>query len=102
MKIEIKSGGKKFTVNFLVIPSTTKDVHLSAMARTSKDLDIIQSAIEAGRGNNDLSDVQNMIGLIIAKAVSKKLKLPVKPKSNYDGAGYGLEFDLYSIAKSLK
>ena len=95
MKIDIKQGGKKFSVNFLIVPGRG-DVHFSAMAKSSKDLDIIQTAIEEKGAGDD------MIGVIIGKAIEKKLKLPIEVDHGYQGAGYGFKFDLYSIAKSLK
>jgi hypothetical protein len=95
MKIDIKQGGKKFSVNFLIAPGRG-DVHFSAIAKSSKDLDTLQDAI-AERGAGD-----DMIGVIIGKAIEKKLKQPIVVDHGYQGAGYGFKFDLYSIAKSLK
>jgi hypothetical protein len=95
MKIDIKQGGKKFSVNFLIVPGRG-DVHFSAMAKSSKDLDIIQTAVEEKGAGDD------MIGVIIGKAIEKKLKLPIEVDHGYQGAGYGFKFDLYSIAKLLK
>jgi len=95
MKIDIKSGGKKFSVNFTIMPSKG-DVHLAAIAKTSKDLDELQDAIEA-RGAGD-----DMIGTIVGKALEKKLKLPIDVDHSYSGAGMGFKFDLYSIANKLK
>lgn len=95
MKIDIKSGGKKYSVNFTIMPGRG-DVHLSAIAKSSKDLDILQAAIEE-RGAGD-----DMIGVIIGKAIEKKLKQPIDVDHGYQGAGYGFKFDLYSIVKSLK
>jgi len=95
MKIDIKSGGKKFTVNFTITPGRG-DIDLVAMAKSSKDLDILHDAIDNRNAGEDLP------GIIIAKAVEKKLKLPIEPAYGYTGAGFGLKFDKYSIAKSLK
>jgi len=95
MKIDIKSGGKKFTVNFNIVPGQ-RDIDLVAMAKSSKDLDILQDAL-ADRNAGD-----EMPGVIIAKALEKKLKLPIEPAYGYTGAGFGFKFDMYSIAKSLK
>ena len=44
----------------------------------------------------------DIIGAIIAKAISNKLKLPVEFDYDYNGAGYGLKLDIYSIIKKLK
>ena len=95
MKIDIKSGGKKYSVNFTIMPGRG-DVHLSAIAKSSKDLDILQAVIEE-RGAGD-----DMIGVIIGKAIEKKLKQPIDVDHGYQGAGYGFKFDLYSIANKLK
>jgi len=96
MKIDIKSGGKRFTVNFKISPSSLKDTHLTAIAKSSKDLDVLQDAI-ASRGNTD-----EIIGKIIADAIEKKLKLPIDFDYGYQGAGYGFKFDLWSISDKLK
>ena len=94
MKIDIKSGGKKYSVDFRISPNG-RDTHLSAIAKSSKDLDALQDAINA-RGAGD-----ELIGAIIAKALEKKLKLPIDYDYGYQGAGYGFKLDLYTIAKGL-
>jgi hypothetical protein len=95
MKIDIKAGGMRYSVDF-TISSGQKDTHLTALAKSSKDLDELQTAI-INRGVND-----DMIGTIIAKAIEKKLKLPIDVDHSYQGAGYGFKLDLYSIANKLK
>jgi len=95
MKIDIKSGGKRYSVNFSISPGRG-DVHFSAIAKSSKDLDELQDAI-SNRGVGD-----DMIGTIVAKALENKLKLPIDVDHGYQGAGYGFKLDLYSIAKKLK
>jgi len=95
MKIDIKSGGKRYSVNFSISPGRG-DVHFSAIAKSSKDLDELQDAI-SNRGAGD-----DMIGTIVAKALENKLKLPIDVDHGYQGAGYGFKLDLYSIAKKLK
>lgn len=95
MKVDIKSGGMKYSVDFRIIPGG-RDTHLTAIAKSSKDLDELQTAI-INRGVND-----DIIGNIIAKAIEKKLKLPIDVDHSYQGAGYGFKFDLYSITKGLK
>ena len=94
MKIDIKAGGMKYNVDFKVLPQL-KNKGLIAMAKSSKDLDELQSAIAARAGGDDL------IGVIILKALEKKLKLPMEIDRNYDGAGYGFVLDFYSISKKL-
>lgn len=95
MKVDIKAGGMKYSVDFRINPGRG-DTHLTAMAKSSKDLDELQTAI-MNRGNND-----EIIGKIVATALEKKLKLPVEFDYGYQGAGYGFKLDLYSIAKTLK
>lgn len=94
MKIDIKAGGMKYSVNFMISPGRN-ETNLVAMAKSSKDLDELQTAI-INRGGND-----DTIGNIVAKSVENKLKLPVEFDYSYKGAGYGLKLDFYSIAKKL-
>jgi hypothetical protein len=97
MKIDIKSGGKRYSVNFKISPGSLRgSTHLAAIAKSSKDLDALQDAI-SNRDNND-----EIIGKIIASAIEKKLKLPIEFDYGYDGAGYGFRFDLWSISDKLK
>ena len=95
MKVDIKAGGMKYSVDFRIMPAN-KETHLSAIAKSSKDLDELQTAI-LNRGAGD-----DVIGNIIAKAIEKKIKLPIDVDHSYSGAGYGFKFDLYSIANKLK
>ena len=95
MKIDIKSGGMKYSVDFRIMPGQ-RDTHLTAIAKSSKDLDELQTAI-VNRGAGD-----EMIGVIIAKALENKLKLPIDVDHSYQGAGYGFKFDTYAIANKLK
>jgi hypothetical protein len=95
MKVDIKAGGIKYSVDFRVMPAN-RETHLSAIAKSSKDLDELQTAI-LNRGAGD-----DMIGVIVAKALENKLKLPIEVDHSYSGAGYGFKFDLYSIANKLK
>jgi hypothetical protein len=95
MKIDIKAGGMKYSVDFRIMPGQ-RDTHLTAIAKSSKDLDELQTAI-VNRGAGD-----DMIGVIVAKAIEKKLKLPIDVDHSYQGAGYGFKFDTYAIASKLK
>ena len=94
MKIDIKAGGQKYSVDFN-INSGRGDIHFIATPKSSKDLDELQTAI-VNKGGSDQT-----VGVIIAKAIGNKLKLPVEPDYGYSGAGYGLVLDLYSMAKQL-
>ena len=95
MKIDIKSSGKRYTVDFN-IGINPDDSHFTAMAKSSKELDKLREAISNKGADED------MISSIIAKAMENKLKLPIKPDYDYNGAGYAFSFDLYAIAKMLK
>lgn len=95
MKVDIKAGGNRYTVDFRITPGRG-DTHLTAIAKTSDDLDELQDAI-LNRGMND-----DVIGKIIATALEKKLKLPVDLDYGWEGAGFGFKFDLYSIVKKLR
>lgn len=94
MKVDIKVSGKTYPVNFSISPGRG-DTHFTAMAKSSKELDILQQAI------SDRNAGDEVIGVIIAKAIEKKLKLPVDFDYGYNGAGFGFKLDLYSIAKTL-
>lgn len=94
MKIDIKAGGQKYSVDFKIMPGS-RDTHLSAIPKSSKDLDELQTAI-SNRGAGD-----DMIGVIVGKALENKLKLPIEVDHSYSGAGYGFKFDLYSIVNKL-
>jgi hypothetical protein len=94
MKIDIKAGGMKYSVDFKIMPGS-RDTHLSAIPKSSKDLDELQTAI-SNRGAGD-----DMIGVIVEKALENKLKLPIEVDHSYSGAGYGFKFDLYSIVNKL-
>jgi len=60
MKIDIKSGGQRYSVNFKISPGSMRgSTHLIAMAKSSKDLDILDDVI-SNRDNND-----EIIGKII-------------------------------------
>lgn len=97
MKIDIKSGGQTYSVNFKISPGSMRgSTHLIVMAKSSKDLDILDDVI-SNRDNND-----EIIGKIIATALEKKLKLPIDFDYGYQGAGFGFKFDLWSIADKLK
>ena len=94
MKIDIKAGEQNYSVDFKIMPGS-RDTHLSAIAKSSKDLDELQTAI-SNRGAGD-----DMIGVVVAKALENKLKLPIEADHSYSGAGYGFKFDLYEIVKKL-
>ena len=94
MKINIKAGGTTHKVEFKFIPQL-KNKGLIAMAKSSKELDALLSAISDRAGGDELIDY------IILKELVKKFKLPFEIDHSYDGAGYGFVLDFYTIAKKL-
>lgn len=96
MKVNIKTKNNNYTVDFKITPMQDNE-GLIAIAKNSKELDTLQNAMY------DLYDsTDELIGRIIAKALEKKLKLPIEQDRYYAGAGYGFKLDMYSIAKGLK
>ena len=95
MKVDFKAGNERYSIEFGISPGYSDGTHFVAMAKTSKDLDKLQDYISK-RSAGDA-----MIGDVIAKVVSKKLNLPVERSHRYNGAGFGLALDTYSIAKKL-
>jgi len=97
MKVNVKAGSERYTIEFSVSPGgRSTGVDLIAMAKTSKDLDKVQDYISKAGGSD------STIGVLISKQIEKQLKLPIDVDYAYDGAGFGFKFDMYSIAKSLK
>jgi hypothetical protein len=96
VKINFKAGNKRFTIDFSISPGISSGAHFVAMAKSSKELDTLQDYISS-RGSND-----DAVALGIAKAIEQKLKLPIEPVYGYQGAGYGLKIDLYSVATKLR
>jgi hypothetical protein len=94
MKVDFKSGGQTFKVEFTIVP--TKGSGFSAIAKSSKDLETLQRAI-ASRGNTD-----EIIGRIIAGQIEKQTKLPIDVDYSHQGAGFGFKIDMYSFVKSIK
>jgi len=87
-------GRENHTVQFSIVP--TKGSGFSAIAKSSKDLDVLQRAIPMGVKGNDL------IGKILADKFEKKLGIPVNIDYDYKGAGFGFKLDMYSLVKKLK
>lgn len=97
MKITVKAGGDRYTIEFGIHPGPSRSTtHLTAIAKSGDDLDKVHDYIRKS-GASDKT-----LGTVIANEIEKKLKIPVEFDYNYDGAGFGLKFDLYSISKKLK
>jgi hypothetical protein len=93
MKLNFKLKGNTYSAEFGVHPNT-KDGGIACIAKTSKDLDVLQ---------NIISDSNE--ALVIPKALQgyleSKLKLPIDIDFDYKGAGYGFKIDMYSLLKKL-
>ena len=94
MVMNVNINGRKEKVQFR-ISSGMGSTHLVVSPKSTRDADILrQVKIQNGIGDEE-------IGTAVAKMVEKKLKIPVEFDYGYRGYGYGLKFDLYSIAKML-
>ena len=93
MKLNFKLKGNTYSAEFNVAP-IIKDGGIACMAKTSKDLDILQDII------SDSNEA-----LVVPKALQSylesKLKLPIDIDFDYKGAGYGFKIDIYSLLKKL-
>ena len=94
MKINLKAGGKKHSIDFRV--STSRSADIIVMAKTSKDLDTLQQVI------SDTDGADMGIKEILRQTIENKLKLPVEIDYIYMGAGFAFKFDIYSIIQKLK
>jgi len=81
MKVNVKAGNKKYAIEFSVHPGPRTGPHLVVMAKSSKDLDMVQDYIESQGGGDKI------IFLIFAHVVDKQLKLPLEKDYGYPGAG---------------
>jgi hypothetical protein len=96
MKVEFKAGNEKFVVDFKIIANPSKgEPDFVAMATNTKELDKLQNYISK-RSEGDAS-----VGMVIAKVVEKKLGIPMEKTYSYDGAGFGIHIDTFSLAKKL-
>lgn len=93
MRVNFKLKSNTYSAEFNVVPNI-KDGGIVCMAKTSKDLDVLQDII------SDSNEA-----LIIQKALQNylesKLKLPIDIDFDYKGAGYGFKIDMYSLVKKL-
>lgn len=94
MVLNVNINGKGYKTQ-LRISTGMGNTHLIASPKSTKDSDILKQV----KIQNGIEDEE--IGSAIAKVIEKKLKIPVKFDYRYSGYGYGLKFDLYSIAKML-
>ena len=96
MKVEFKAGNERFVVDFKITPNPSKgEPDFIAMAANSKELDKLHDYISK-RSAGDAS-----VGMVIAKVVEKKLGIPMERTHAYQGAGFGIHIDTFSLAKKL-
>jgi hypothetical protein len=94
MRVDFKMGGEFHKLNFTITP--TKGSGFSAIASSSKDLDILQKAISSATKGD--STVPNML----RHSFERKLGVPVEIDYDYNGAGFGFKIDMYSLVKKIK
>jgi hypothetical protein len=92
MRVAFKHSGKTHRLDFRLSTSRFTDIIL--LAKTSKDLDIL----------NPLTDEDG--GRAVKEAMKQKLEfrlsIPINIDHNYDGAGFGFNVDFYGVIKNLK
>ena len=93
MRVGFKHKGKSHRVDFIV--NTTMYTDLIFIAKTSKDLDVIDELKDTDAGDRPIREG-------IKQMIEKQLKIDINHDWNYDGAGYGFNLDMYGIIKKLK
>jgi hypothetical protein len=93
MKVQFKVGSNRVEVNFIVSPY--KDGGISLVAKSSSDLDKLQSIIPSGVSGDKL------IPQILEGQIEKKLGIAVRRDYDYRGAGFGYKIDMYYIIDKL-
>jgi hypothetical protein len=99
MKINLKAGAERYTVEFTVIPSTDKmsESDFIVIPKSEKNLSAVYKYIAYSK-NGWMG-----MALIVSDALGKKLKLPMEPDYGHtQGPGYGVKIDKYSLIKKLK
>ena len=87
-------GGEFHTVKFTIAP--TKGSGFSAIASSSKDLEILQKAISSATKGD------STVPAMLRHYMERKLGIPVEIDYDYRGAGFGFKIDMYSLLKSIK
>lgn len=93
MKLNFKLKGNSYSVEFNV-HSNIKNGGIVCMAKTSKDLDVLQDIISD-------SNETLVIPSALRTYLESKLKLPIDIDFDYKGAGYGFKIDIYHLLKKL-
>lgn len=93
MKLNFKLKSNTYSAEFNVVPNI-KDGGIVCMAKTSKDLDVLQDIIAT---SNEAMIIQKAL----QNHLESKLKLPIDIDFDYKGAGYGFKIDIYSLLKKL-
>lgn len=94
MRVDFKMGGEFHKINFTITP--TKGSGFSAIASSSKDLEILQNAISsATKGDSTVPDM-------LRHGIERRLGIPIEIDYDYRGAGFGFKIDMYSLVKKIK
>ncbi len=88
---EYKHKFGKHNIQFQV-SARPNDGSIVLIAKTSNDLDSLQTAIA-----DDSFDKADL-----AKSLEKKLRIPIEVDYGWKGAGYAFKIDLYSLVKMVK
>ena len=91
MKITFKLGNEKH--NMIFQTSTSRSTDIVTIAKTSKDLDVLDILTK----NGDEAVIEG-----IKSHLENKLKTKIDIDYNYQGAGFGFNIDKYSILTKLK
>ena len=91
MKITFKLNGKPNVVEFNTAPNQSGGI--SCMAKTSKDLDVLQYIISESPAM--------VVPKAIQQYIEKTLKLPIEVDRDYRGAGFAFKLDMYELVKKL-
>lgn len=91
MKLTFKLNGKSHIIEFNTAP--TQSGGISCMAKTSKDLDVLQYIIS--------ESPSMVVPKAIQQHIEKTLKLPIEIDRDYRGAGFGFKLDMYALIQKL-
>lgn len=94
MRVDFKMGGEFHKLNFTITP--TKGSGFAAIAKSSKDLDILQRAISSATKGD------STVPAMLRHGIEMRLGIPIEIDYDYRGAGYGFKIDMYSLLKSIK
>jgi hypothetical protein len=93
MKVQFKVGYNRVEVDFKPVPY--KDGGIALIAKSSSDIDKLQSIIPSGVSGDKL------IPQILEGQLQKKLGIIVNRDYDYRGAGFGYKIDMYYLLNKL-